>query len=125
MQEGKLHALFVCSMNQWRSPTAEAIWRRSPDIDVRSRGLSPRARRKLTRKDVEWADLIFVMTHEQRGRLVQEHRSEVRRSDVIVLEIPDEYRYMDPELVELLQERVEPLLERALAERDDFGRGGD
>ncbi len=62
---GKLRVLFVCSMNQWRSPTAETIWRRSPDVDARSRGLSPRARRRLTRKDLGWADLVLVMTHEQ------------------------------------------------------------
>lgn len=102
-------------MNQWRSPTAEAIWQRSAEVDARSRGLSSRARRKLTQKDLEWADLVFVMTYEQRDRLVEEHRSTIRSRDVIVLEIPDDYRYMDPELVELLKERVEPVIEEALS----------
>jgi protein-tyrosine-phosphatase len=30
--------LFICSRNQWRSPTAEAIWRRRPGFNVRSAG---------------------------------------------------------------------------------------
>ncbi len=122
-RDSKLRVLFVCSMNQWRSPTAEALWRRSPHVDARSRGLSRKARRTLTREDLEWADLVFVMTHEQRDRLVDEHRSVVRSRDVVVLEIPDQYRYMDPELIELLQTRVEPVIAEMLAMDPDDREG--
>lgn len=106
-------------MNQWRSPTAEALWRRSPRVDARSRGLSSKARRRLVRDDLEWADLVFVMTYDQRDRLVERHRSTVRKSDIVVLEIPDDYRYMDPELVELLEARVEPVIDAALRRDGD------
>lgn len=119
VREQKLRALFVCSKNQWRSPTAEMLWRKSPDVDVRSRGLSSKARRTLRPEDLEWADLVFVMTHEQRDRLVHKHRSSIRARDIVVLEIPDEYQYMDPELVDLLVARAGPAIAEAIAAKDD------
>ena len=52
----------------------EHVWRNSDRVNVRARGLSPKAAR--------------VITHED------------------VLEIPDEYQLLDPELVELLEARA-------------------
>ena len=70
----RLKVLFICSRNQWRSPTAERIFSGRRDIEVRSRGLSRTARRKLAATDVAWAELIFVMEEEHRERLVEAHR---------------------------------------------------
>ena len=41
----RLNVLFVCSRNQWRSPTAEQVWRRHPRVNARSAGTSGSARR--------------------------------------------------------------------------------
>lgn len=54
MSEHRLKALFVCSRNQWRSPTAERIWRDADDLDVRARGLSREAARVVTKADISW-----------------------------------------------------------------------
>ena len=53
--------LFVYIRNQWRSPIAENIWRRSEGLSVRSAGTSPKARRTVSALDLHWADVIFVM----------------------------------------------------------------
>ena len=102
--------LFVCSKNQWRSPTAEAIWRKHPLLSVRSAGTSSNARRKVSVEDIRWADVIFVMEEKHRSRLLAEFTTTVEHKPVHVLDIPDEYKYMDPELVEQLRRSVGALL---------------
>ena len=61
--------LFICSRNQWRSPTAEKIYSRDDRVNARSAGTSPRARRTVNAKDIEWASTIFVMEYKHRERL--------------------------------------------------------
>ena len=57
----KTNLLFICSKNQWRSPTAETMWRNSNQYNVRSAGSSSKARKTVSIKDLEWADVILVM----------------------------------------------------------------
>ncbi len=102
--------LFICSKNQWRSPTAEAIWRKNPDFNVRSAGTSPRARKAVSAADILWADCIFVMEQKHKNRLKAEFARVLAHKPLHVLEIPDEYQYMDPELVEELESTVGPYL---------------
>jgi len=104
------NVLFVCSRNQWRSPTAEAIWRKHPGLSVRSAGTSAAARRRVTAEDLHWADVIFVMEEEHKSRLVAEFAAAVARKPLHVLDIPDDYRFMDSELVEQLEDPVAALL---------------
>ena len=60
--------------------------------------------------DLEWADIVFVMEHDHARRI---RPMGGRDAQVEVLEIPDDYQAMDPELIDLLRERVEPVLKRA------------
>lgn len=98
--------LFVCSRNQWRSPTAEAIWRRRPGFGARSAGTSPNARKPIGPADIRWADVIFVMERKHEQRLRAEYARLLEYKGLHVLDIPDDYRYMDPELVDLLVDTV-------------------
>ncbi len=102
--------LFVCSRNRWRSPTAERVFARSERFEVRSRGLSSSAARRLTDRDVEWADRIFVMEPEQKRRLLAGHRQALADTPLHVLGIPDDYASMDPELVEQIRSGVEAVV---------------
>jgi len=102
--------LFICSRNQWRSPTAEKVFSGRPGIAVRSAGTSPRARRRVTMPDLRWADIVFVMEKKQRQQLLARFRQYARTRNIVVLNIPDDYQPMDPELVALLEERVTPHL---------------
>lgn len=103
--------LFICSRNQWRSPTAEEIWRRHPEVNVRSAGTSPKARKTVNEKDIEWADMIIVMEKKHKNRLVAQFTRMLDFKPIQILDIPDEYRFMDPELIEELKARVTPLIE--------------
>ena len=106
----RLNVLFVCSRNQWRSPTAEQVWRRHPQVNARSAGTSASARRVVSAADLAWADVVLVMEDKHKSRLLAEYRDLLARKPLHVLDIPDDYRYMDPELVELLTEPVAALL---------------
>jgi predicted protein tyrosine phosphatase len=110
MAKERLRLLFVCSRNQWRSPTAERIWRNSPRFDVRSRGTASSARRGVTVDDVVWADHIFVMEHKHARVLRQHYRDELAGAELHVLDIPDVYEFMDPELIDLLDGAVGRIL---------------
>ena len=108
--EEKLNLLFVCSRNQWRSPTAERVFRDSGRFNVRSGGTSSSARKRVSERDVEWADVILVMESEHREALRERFGLRARRARILVLGIPDEYQFMEPELVEQLRARVDALL---------------
>ena len=103
--------LFVCSRNQWRSPTAEAVWRNSNGVMVRSAGTSPRAKRTVSSSDIRWADVIFVMEHKHKQQIKQKFSQLLKVKTIHVLDIPDEYGYMDPELIDILRDLVPPYLE--------------
>lgn len=105
-----MNLLFVCSRNQWRSPTAEQVWRRYPGIQARSGGTSANARHPVSIEDIRWADVIFVMEEKHKARLQAGFRQALAGKPLHVLDIPDEYRYMDAELVGILQEAVGGIL---------------
>src|ERR1700761_1207858 len=91
----RLNLLFVCSRNQWRSPTAEQVWRRDPRVNVRSAGTDAASRHLASETDLAWADVVLVMEDKHKSRLRAEHRALRRRKPIYVLDIPDDYRYMD------------------------------
>ena len=107
--------LFICSRNQWRSPTGEAIYRRQEGIEARSAGTTRAAKRHVTLSDVRWADLTLVMEEKHGAWLRANFRQEMSYKVVHVLDIPDEYHFMDESLVKLIRESVDVLIENALA----------
>jgi predicted protein tyrosine phosphatase len=102
--------LFICSRNQWRSRTAEDIFKHTDGLDVRSAGTSNSARIKVSEKLIEWADLIFVMEKHHKQILNQKYATSMVGKQIIILDIPDEYQYMDNELIDILEIGVEPHL---------------
>jgi predicted protein tyrosine phosphatase len=100
------NVLFVCSQNRLRSPTAEQVFSKRHDIEVESAGTSHDADNPLTHQLVAWADIIFVMEKAHRAKLQKKFRSSLKGARVICLDIPDDYEFMDPELVRLLEVRV-------------------
>lgn len=103
--------LFVCSRNRWRSLTAEKIFNGRNDHEVRSAGTEENARIKITAGHIGWSDLIFVMEKKHQKRIEQKFNEELRGKKIIRLDIPDEFGYMDEELVDLLESRVMEYLE--------------
>jgi len=61
-------------------------------------------------EDIRWSDIIFVMEKKHKNRLVSKFTRLLDHKPVHVLDIPDEYKYMDPELMEDLETKVEAIL---------------
>lgn len=132
-----MNLLFVCTKNIARSPLAEAICRdlaaeaaaprtaasaasaaasgagpapaAVPRLDVRSAGIASSAARRLTTRDMAWADVVAVMEPEHLEHIRRhwpDHAAKVR-----VLDVPDDYVPDEPELRELLTAKVRALLE--------------
>lgn len=102
--------LFICSRNQWRSPTAEEIWRNRPGFQARSAGTSPKAKRTVSSADIRWADIILVMERKHKDRLIAQFTRLLNHKPVYILDIPDEYQYMEKELIEELEARVSAVI---------------
>ncbi len=98
--------LFVCSRNRLRSPSAENVFAAWPGLEVASAGVSNDAEMPLSAELVEWADIIFVMERVHRAKLAQKFKHCLHNKRVICLDIADEYEYMAPALVQLLEQRV-------------------
>jgi predicted protein tyrosine phosphatase len=108
--------LFVCSQNRLRSPTAEQVFSSYAELECLSAGTNNDAENPLTAELVEWSDIIFVMEKTHHNKLTAKFRRQLANKRVVCLEIPDEYEYMDPELVRLLRLKVSRLLPHAGAQ---------
>ena len=104
------NVLFVCGRNQLRSPTAEQLFSSRADLEVSSAGLDGDCGNPVSPEMVEWADIIFVMEKIHRTKLTRQFKAHLKRARIVCLDIPDNYGFMDPELVLLLEKRVTPLL---------------
>ncbi|RYE52536.1 MAG: protein tyrosine phosphatase [Sphingobacteriales bacterium] len=95
--------LFVCSRNKWRSLTAETIFKKRPGLLVKSAGTERSARIVVTAKMIIWADIIFVMERRHKEKLLHKFPQETAHATLITLDIPDTYRFMEPELIDEIQ----------------------
>lgn len=102
--------LFVCTRNRLRSPTAEQVFAPFPALECDSAGTDTAACVPLDADHIAWADVIFAMERSHRTRISQKFKSQLNGKRVVVLGIPDDYAFMDPELVRILKKKVAPLL---------------
>lgn len=103
--------LFICSRNKWRSLTAEKIFHGVNGYEVRSAGTEDHARIKVTSGHIGWADIIFVMEKKHIRRLQERFRDILPDKSVVCLNISDDYRFMDSELIDLLISSVSEHIE--------------
>jgi len=104
-----MRILFVCSQNKLRSPTAEQVFADWPGIETSSAGTNHDAENPLDAEQIEWADLIVAMERQHRSKIQQRFRSaKIKR--LVVLDIPDDFSFMDERLVQLLQTRMSRFL---------------
>lgn len=106
------HVLFICSQNRLRSPTAEQVFSGREGFEVASAGLNPEAETPISSDLLEWADVIFVMERAHRNKLSKKFKAHLKDKRVICLDIPDEFEFMDPALVRLLEAKAGPFFQR-------------
>ncbi|WP_334189082.1 low molecular weight protein tyrosine phosphatase family protein [Noviherbaspirillum sp.] len=101
-----MRVLFVCSQNKLRSPTAEQVFSQQPGIDALSAGTNHDAEIPVTAELIDWADKIFVMENLHREKLQKRFKKSINGKKIVCLGIPDNYGYMDEELVSILKRKV-------------------
>lgn len=109
----RTRVLFICSQNRLRSRTAEDVFADREDLSVRSAGTLPNARVRIDEALVAWADRIFGMEREHVEYVQAHFLRAAAGKEIVCLEIPDDYDYMQPELVALLEARLKPHLDRS------------
>ena len=107
-QATPLKLLFICSRNRRRSLTAEKLFEGLPGFQARSAGTQLQARIVVTEGHIGWADLIFVMEKSHLVRLRQKFPEALHGKRIVALRIPDEYEFMQPELLDELRARLAP-----------------
>ncbi|WP_434106011.1 low molecular weight protein tyrosine phosphatase family protein [Paraburkholderia caffeinilytica] len=105
-----IRALFVCSKNRLRSPTAEQVFAAWPNVETDSAGLGADAEVPLSPEQLRWADIVFVMEKTYRARLLEKFHAYLNGKKMICLDIPDDYAVMQPELVALLEQKADKFL---------------
>lgn len=109
-QEHPTKLLFVCSRNRRRSLTAEKLLEGVPGYDARSAGTQPEARIVVTEGHIGWADIIFPMEKSHLAKLRRRFPEAIAGKQVVVLHIPDDYDFMDAELLDELRAKLAPFV---------------
>jgi predicted protein tyrosine phosphatase len=112
-----IRALFICTQNRLRSPTAEQVCSQWPGVECASAGVHSSADVPLCAELIEWASIIFVMERAHKSKMAAKFKAHLHGKRVIVLGIPDDYEYMQPSLVSLLESKLAPYLKVATSKR--------
>ena len=107
-----VRALFICSQNRLRSPTAEGVFATWQGVESASAGTDSQADVPLDTEAIAWADVIFVMEKAHRARITKRFSSHIKGKRIVVLDIADNYAFMEPALIEVLEKKVGPHLIR-------------
>lgn len=102
--------LFVCQNNGARSKTAEILFYENMDINPKSAGLSPDSEQRLSHPRIRWADIVFVMDQAEADAVRGKFSKSLADKPLVILDIPDDFIYVEQPLVALLQKRVAPYL---------------
>jgi predicted protein tyrosine phosphatase len=105
--------LFICSQNKIRSLTAEHMLHGMPGYSVKSAGTEPRSRIRVNEDHIGWADTIFVMEKKHLRILEDNFQEALSGKRLICLNIPDEFSYMEPDLIDELKGGISQHIELA------------
>jgi len=101
--------LFVCTAGEQRSPTAAKMYE---DMGHQTdyAGVHGVGKKALSLSQLEWADLIVIMEEYHRANIQKQFPQFSGENRIHVLNIPDEYFRDAPELVELIESKMETVL---------------
>ena len=97
-----MNILFVCNQNQNRSKTAEDMFK--DRFNVKSGGLFNE--KPISEKELSWADTVVVMEDRHRSEIAKRFPKQYLEKKILSLDIPDVYRYKQPELKEILSSKM-------------------
>lgn len=107
------NVLVVCTAGQHRSPTTERLLEEKFDMTARSSGIHPQASQPVSQELIDWSDYIIAMDERTDGhKSYIEDRFDIGDRPVYVFDIPDVYGKDDPDLISLLDDKLDAFMER-------------
>ena len=98
--------LFVCSENRLRSPTAEEVFSEYDGVETIGCGTNSDSETPLSGDLIEWADIVLVMEKSHKTKVAKKYKKLLAHKRLVCLDIPDNYKRMQPDLVTLLEMKV-------------------
>ena len=114
MNTNKLKILFVCTVNRMRSATAHQIFENDIRMEVKSAGTDKTANTVLSIELLNWADSIIVMEKHHRNFIRKNFPTIYNSKKIVCLYIPDDYDFMQTELIEILKYKMDGVFKRGL-----------
>lgn len=105
-----MNVLFVCTAGMQRSPTGAELFARK-GYDTKYAGMLARGADELTADKLRWADHVVVMESRHRKFIQQNFPELYESTPLTTLNIPDIYVKNDPELIQLIEEKMEDVLD--------------
>ena len=98
--------LFICGRGRHRSPTAAQFFSSNADWETDSAGLGADSDDVVSAGQVVWATDIAVMEKRLQARLRQMFPKLVSGKRIVCLDVPDDFAFMQEELIALLRARI-------------------
>lgn len=103
--------LCVCSAGVLRSPTTACVLSMEPfDCNTRAAGTEGYALVRVDEALLRWSQEVVCMTRDHADKVGTQLEVYRIKRTVHCLDIPDDYRYRDPELVKMITERYTKIL---------------
>lgn len=102
-----MNVLFICNQNKNRSKTAEEVFKNR--FNTKSAGLYNS--KPVTEKQISWADTIIVMEKAQRSEIANRFPKQYILKRILSLDVPDVYHYNQPQLIDILNSKIDELFE--------------
>jgi predicted protein tyrosine phosphatase len=84
-------------------------------LEARSAGIRANATRRISKRDLAWADVIMVMEREHK-KWIQEHFRDAQLPPIVDLDVTVGLGFMDPELQRILRSAIDPEIEALLSD---------
>lgn len=97
-----------------RSATAHKIYADDMRFEVKSAGTDKTAETVISQDLLTWADTVIVMEKHHRNFIRQNFPDIYMNKKIVCLYIPDDYGFMQNELIYILKEKVEDVSKRGL-----------
>jgi predicted protein tyrosine phosphatase len=98
----KPNILFICGKARKRSPTAAELVASWGMVNTDCAGVGLDADTLVSANEIEWAEKIFVMELKHKKKLNATFGSALRNKPIKCLGVPDNYEYMQDDLVDIL-----------------------
>ncbi len=97
-----------------RSATAHKIYENDERLEVKSAGTDVTANMVINEELLNWADAVIVMEKHHRNFIRREFPGIYDSKKIVCLYIPDDYDFMQEELITILRDKFESVYRRGL-----------